>query len=259
GPLDISKTQHLISALGLLAVIQFLGSSVLAAAFQSLKDGSSLWETWRRDCFTSSMTQIVGAGLAGILYKLIHFGDLMTTAIAFLALAVAYVNYRQSIAEINQAIANVEEAERLKAAAERERRQEAESYANELAFSLEKEARANDALRKSEKDFQYAALHDSLTGLANRKHLGDILRSMIDLYKEDPSANFQVLFLDIRSFKNINDTLGHTIGDKVLAIAAKRFQRVVNDTDTVARIGGDEFAIILRDLATTGKAQKVAR
>jgi diguanylate cyclase (GGDEF)-like protein len=259
GPLDISKTQHLISALGLLALIQFLGSSILAAAFQSLKDGSSLWETWQRDCFTSSMTQIVGAGLAGILYKLIHFGDIMTTAIAFLALAVAYVNYRQSIAEINQAIANVEEAERQKAEAERERRREAESYANELAISLEKEARANDALRKSEKDFQYAALHDSLTGLANRKHLGDILRSMIDLYKEDPTANFQVLFLDIRSFKNINDTLGHTIGDKVLAIAAKRFQRVVNDTDTVARIGGDEFAIILRDLATTGKAQKVAR
>ncbi len=259
GPLDISKTQHLISALGLLAVIQFLGSSVLAAAFQSLKDGSSLWETWRRDCFTSSMTQIVGAGLAGILYKLIHFGDVMTTAIAFLALAVAYLNYRQSIADINQAIANVEEAERQKAEAERERRREAESYANELAISLEKEARANDALRKSEKDFQFAALHDSLTGLANRKLLNDILRSMIDNYKDDPTANFQVLFLDIRSFKNINDTLGHTIGDKVLAIAAKRFERVVNDTDTVARIGGDEFAIILRDLATTGKAQKVAR
>src|SRR5690606_25545411 len=55
GPLDITKTQHLISALGLLAVIQFLGSSILAAAIQSLKDGSSLWETWRRDCFTSSM------------------------------------------------------------------------------------------------------------------------------------------------------------------------------------------------------------
>src|SRR5690606_243179 len=135
-----------------------------------------------------------------------------------------------------------------KAEAERERRREAESYANELAISLEKEARANDALRKSEKDFQFAALHDSLTGLANRKLLNDILRSMIDTYKEDPTANFQVLFLDIRSFKNINDTLGHTIGDKVLAIAAKRFERVVNDTDTVARIGGGEFAIILREI-----------
>src|SRR5690606_33346799 len=66
-------------------------------------------------------------------------------------------------------------------------------------------------------------------------------------------------FLDIRSFKNINDSLGHTIGDKVLIIAAKRFVRMLNPNDTVARIGGDEFAIILRDLSTVGKAQKVAR
>ncbi len=258
-PLNITSTQHLITALGILALIQFSASSALAAAFQSLKDGSSLWETWKRDCFTSSMTQIVGAGIAGLVFKLINFGDVMTAAIAFIALTLAFLNYRQSIAEINQAIANVEEAERQKAETERQRRREAENYANELTLSLEKEARANDALRRSEKDFQYAALHDSLTGLANRKQLNDILRNLIQHYKEDPSTNFQVLFLDIRSFKNINDTLGHTIGDKVLAIAAKRFSRIVNPEDTVARIGGDEFAIILRNLTTTGKAQKVAR
>lgn len=258
-PLNITSTQHLITALGILALIQFSASSALAAAFQSLKDGSSLWETWKRDCFTSSMTQIVGAGIAGLVFKLINFGDIMTAAIAFIALTLAFLNYRQSIAEINQAIANVEEAERQKAETERQRRREAENYANELTLSLEKEARANDALRRSEKDFQYAALHDSLTGLANRKQLNDILRNLIQHYKEDPSTNFQVLFLDIRSFKNINDTLGHTIGDKVLAIAAKRFSRIVNPEDTVARIGGDEFAIILRNLTTTGKAQKVAR
>lgn len=259
GPMNIGRTQSLITALGILALIQFLGSSWLAAAFQTLKDGGNLWHTWRRDCFTSSMTQIVGAGIAGLVFKLINFGDLVTAAIAFLALTLAFINYRQSIAEINQAIANVEEAERQKAETERQRRREAESYASELAVSLEKEARANDALRRSEKDFQYAALHDSLTGLANRKQLNDILKNLIHDYKEDPSLNFQVLFLDIRSFKNINDTLGHTIGDKVLTIAAKRFSRIVNPEDTVARIGGDEFAIVLRNLATTGKAQKVAR
>jgi diguanylate cyclase (GGDEF)-like protein len=258
-PFNITKTQHLITALGVLALIQFLGSSILAAAFQSLKDHSNLWETWKRDCFTSSMTQIVGAGIAGLVYKLINFGDIVTAAIAFVALALAFVNYRQSIAEINRAIENVEEAERQKAETERERRREAESYANDLASSLDKEARANDALRRSEKDLQFAALHDSLTGLANRKKLNDILKKLIEEYKVDPSTNFQVLFLDIRSFKNINDTLGHTIGDKVLSIAAKRFTRIVNPEDTVARIGGDEFAIILRNLATAGKAQKVAR
>lgn len=257
--LDPSKTRHLIYILGILALSQFLISSFLAAIFQSLKDGSSLWQTWVRDCFSSSMTQIVGASLAGLIYKLINFGDLITAGIAFVAIVAAYINYRQSITEINDAIANVEEAERQKAETERARRREAEKYANELSLSLDKEARANEALRKSEKDFQYAALHDSLTGLANRKQLGDILRHLIDRYKEDPSANFQVLFLDIRSFKNINDTLGHTIGDKVLSIAAKRFLRIVNPEDTVARIGGDEFAIILRDLSTASKAQKVAR
>jgi len=85
------------------------------------------------------------------------------------------------------------------------------------------------------------------------------LRQLIEEYKTDPSATFHVLFLDIRKFKNINDSLGHTLGDKVLIIAAKRFVRMLNSTDMVARIGGDEFAVILRNLSTVGKAQKVAR
>ena len=205
------------------------------------------------------MTQIVGAGLAGIIFKLVNYGDLVTASIALIAIGIAFLNYRQSIREINSAIAQVEEAEREKAETERERRLEAERHASQLGISLEKEERANVALRKSERDFQHAALHDSLTGLANRKKFGDILRGLIDDYKKDPTTNFQVLFLDIRSFKNINDSLGHTIGDKVLVIAAKRFVRMLNPADTVARIGGDEFAIILRDLSTVAKAQKVAR
>jgi diguanylate cyclase (GGDEF)-like protein len=254
-----STTQRLISILGILALSQFYVSSTLAALFQSLTDGSGLWQTWRKECFSSSMTQIVGAGLAGLIYKLVNYGDLMTGLIAFAALAVAYLNYRQSIFEINDAIANVEKAERQNAETERQRRQEAERHAGELSRTLEKEALANDALRKSEKDLQYAAQHDSLTGLANRKYLGDILRKLINEYRVDPTVTFQVLFIDIKSFKDINDTLGHTIGDKVLSIAAKRFSRLVNSGDTVARIGGDEFAIVLRNLASAGKAQKVAR
>ena len=257
--LDPGKTQHLITVLGLLALTQFFVSSAAAAVFQAVKDGSGIWQTWKRDCFSSSMTQVVGAGLAGLVFKLINYGNVMTAAIAGVGLLAAYLSYRQSIGEINNAIGQVEEAEQQKAEAERERRREAERHADQLGQSLAKEELANEALRKSEKDFQHAALHDSLTGLANRKHLGDILRRLIANYKDDPRANFQVLFLDIRSFKNINDSLGHTIGDKVLAIAAKRFVRVVNESDTVARIGGDEFAIILRGIDSAGKAQRVAR
>ena len=254
-----AKTSDLISELGILALSQFLVSSVLAASFHSLKEGTSFWATWKKDCFSSSMTQIVGAGLAGLIFKLINYGDLVTSSIAFVALAAAYLNYRQSIGEINEAIAQVEVAERAKAEAERDRRVEAENHVYQLAVSLEKEEMANDALRKSESAFQHAALHDSLTGLPNRKKLWGVLGDLISEYRDDPSRSFQVLFVDIRSFKNINDTLGHTVGDKVLTIAAKRFVRMLGQDDIVARIGGDEFAIVLRNLSTAGKAQKVAR
>lgn len=256
---DVSNTANLVTLLGLLALSQFFASSVFASFYQYLKTGDSIWETWKKQCLSSSLTQFTGAGLAGVAFKIINYADIALTTVVFLVLTIAYVNYRKLISEISSSIANVEKAEREKADAERDRRREAERYSEELSVALQKEERANLALRKSEKDFQHAALHDSLTGLANRKQFGDILRRLIHDYKEDPSLNFQVLFLDIRSFKNINDSLGHTIGDKVLIIAAKRFVRMLNPNDTVARIGGDEFAIILRDLSTVGKAQKVAR
>ncbi|CAN5342229.1 hypothetical protein BH10ACI3_BH10ACI3_24870 [soil metagenome] len=256
---DVKSTQHLIATLGSLAIVHFGVSSALAAIFQSLKDGANLWKIWKRDCFTSSMTQIVGAGLAGLVQKLLNFGDIVTGLIAFAALGIAYLSYRQSIGEVNDAIHQVEGAEREKADSERDRRVEAERHNQQLSLTLEKEEKANEALRKSEIDLQHAALHDSLTNLPNRKQFGDMLRQMIDAYKDDPAKTFHVLFLDIRKFKNINDSLGHTLGDKVLMVAAKRFVRMLNSSDMVARIGGDEFAVILKGLSTVGKAQKVAR
>ncbi|MGH9945664.1 MAG: putative bifunctional diguanylate cyclase/phosphodiesterase [Pyrinomonadaceae bacterium] len=256
---QLGKTSELISALGILALSQFLISSIFAASFHSLNHRKSFWGKWKRDCISSSMTQIVGAGLAGMIYKLINFGDIVTSTIAFIAIVAAYLNYRQSIREINDGIVQIEEAELAKSEAERVRRIEAESHAEQLTILLEKEEQANEALRKSEGALQHAALHDSLTSLANRKQLWTVLSELIDEYMEDPSKSFQVLFIDIRSFKNVNDTLGHTIGDKVLAIAAKRFVRMLGSGDVVARIGGDEFAVVLRSHANAAKAQKVAR
>lgn len=254
-----AETRDLVTTLGVLALMQFFFTTFFASVFRAMKEGVGLWTTWVRDCLGSSLSQIVGAGMAGIFYKILNFGDFVTAAVATVTFAIAYFTYRQSIKEINDAFARVEEAEQQKAETEKVRRLEAEHHAGQLRISLEKEERANQALRKSESDFQYAALHDPLTGLANRKHFGDILRSLIRQYRDDPKEIFQVLFLDIRRFKDINDTLGHTIGDKALTIVAKRFTRAVNEGDVVARIGGDEFAIILRNLSTVGKAQKVAR
>jgi diguanylate cyclase (GGDEF)-like protein len=254
-----TDTRSLITTLAIFAITQFVCSAMLVALLHSIGRGTPFWQAWKEDVFSTSMTQLVGAGVAGTLYEIIHFGDLVTMAVALASFGIIYFTYRQSISEINTAITRVESAEREKAHTERERRKEAERHAEQLKESLEQQERANAALRKSRRDFKHAALHDSLTGLANRKQTGDLLRVMIEQYRNDPSKSFYVLFVDIRRFKNINDSLGHTIGDKVLMIAAKRFVRMVTSHDVVARLGGDEFAIILKNLSTAGKAQKVAR
>lgn len=256
---DSGTTQHVLITLGCVAFSQFVISSLLTAVYFAAREGSEIWPIWRRGCLSSSLTGIVGAGIAGMVFKVISYGDLITAIIAVLALGIAYFSYRQSINELNDAVVQNEAAEREKAEIERERRHEAEKYASELADSLEKEELANAALRRSEKDLQHAALYDSLTDLPNRKHFGDMLKRLIDRYKDDSKQQFHVLFLDIRKFKHINDSLGHTLGDKVLMVAAKRFARMVASTDMVARLGGDEFAIVLTNISSVAKAQKVAR
>ncbi|HQU91401.1 MAG TPA: EAL domain-containing protein [Pyrinomonadaceae bacterium] len=260
GQAVLTDTRNLIIALGILSIGHFLASSLVVSVYRRIKsDEDSLWQIWKKECLSTSMAQLTGAGIAGVIYKLINYADPVVILVAAASLLILYLSYRQSIGDISSAFDQVEEAERQKAETERTRRVEVEEFAGQLSIALSKEEQANKALRKSERDFAHAAMHDSLTGLANRKNFGDVLRRLIADYKVDPSKEFQVLFLDIRSFKNINDTLGHTIGDKVLTIAAKRFVRMLDVKDTVARIGGDEFAIILRGLGSTAKAEKVAR
>jgi diguanylate cyclase (GGDEF)-like protein len=87
------------------------------------------------------------------------------------------------------------------------------------------------------------ARHDSLTGLANRLQLREMLARMLD-GERNGDGGIVVLFLDLDRFKEINDTLGHGVGDALLKQVAERLQGCVRETDMVARIGGDEFVIV---------------
>jgi diguanylate cyclase (GGDEF)-like protein len=96
--------------------------------------------------------------------------------------------------------------------------------------------------RKAEEDIRFLARHDPLTKLANRNVFQEDLERA--LKRLDRGENFAILCLDLDYFKQVNDTLGHAIGDKLLISVAQRIDACVRKTDTVARIGGDEFAII---------------
>jgi diguanylate cyclase (GGDEF)-like protein/PAS domain S-box-containing protein len=101
--------------------------------------------------------------------------------------------------------------------------------------------------KASEARIEKLAFYDPLTGLANRALMVDRLRHAV-ARAERQSHNVTLLFLDLNRFKEINDTRGHSVGDKVLAQVARRFSSVVRNSETIARIGGDEFVVLLENI-----------
>ncbi|MFZ2157503.1 MAG: GGDEF domain-containing protein, partial [Bradyrhizobium sp.] len=112
--------------------------------------------------------------------------------------------------------------------------------------------------KQAEERIQRVAHHDSLTGLPNRLLFNDRLHQALSLAKRD-SRQFALLYLDLDKFKPVNDRLGHAAGDELLQAVAARIRSEVRESDTVARIGGDEFALILPDVARREEAETVAR
>ncbi len=110
---------------------------------------------------------------------------------------------------------------------------------------------ANARLQREVEDRQHAearaqhlALHDALTGLPNRRLLNDRLVQSLAQAKRE-AWQLAVVFIDLDRFKNINDTLGHAVGDEVLREMARRLTGILRESDTVARVGGDEFVAVL--------------
>jgi diguanylate cyclase (GGDEF)-like protein/PAS domain S-box-containing protein len=106
--------------------------------------------------------------------------------------------------------------------------------------------------KKAEDLSRRLALYDPLTGIANRKLMTERLEQ--ELARIERHGNYLgILFMDVDNFKSINDTLGHGAGDIVLCEVARRTEAVVRKTDTVSRLGGDEFIILLNDIKDVGK------
>jgi diguanylate cyclase (GGDEF)-like protein len=105
---------------------------------------------------------------------------------------------------------------------------------------------------------QYLAYYDDLTGLANRSLFNQRLNHALN-HASRYNNKLALLFIDLDRFKNINDTLGHHVGDELLKEMANRFKRCIRARDTIARLGGDEFVVILEDIVDVKHAASVAR
>lgn len=113
--------------------------------------------------------------------------------------------------------------------------------------------------RQAEDKLEHEALHDPLTDLPNRRLFFNRLAQAHTKSKQNPQARYAVLYLDVDKFKSINDSMGHEAGDLILKQVAGRLKASVREIDTVARMGGDEFAILLEDVSTLEEIEPIIK
>jgi diguanylate cyclase (GGDEF)-like protein len=242
--------------LAVMALSLFLANSILVAFFTSLKKELSFWKVWADNCLNGLVIYLMGGIVAGIVVKALDQINIFLFAAVIGFFGVMYLTFRRFVEDLKKTVEKAKQAER-------ERAEQAESHVQELQHYVGELERSSEALQESHERFRHAAYHDALTGLPNRNFFLDQLKELLQKTKENTEINFAVLFLDLRNFKTINDSLGHNMGDRLIKNVAKRLESMIREEDMVARFSGDKFGVILTDLLSreeaTGFADRLAK
>jgi len=249
--LQRSEFTSFVWILAVMSLSLFLANSVLIAFFSSLKTELSFWKLWAGNCLSGLVIYLMGGLVAGLAGKALDQVNIYLFAGTVAFFGVIYLTFRRFVSDLKK---EVDRSRR----AERERAEQAEEHVKELQHYVGELERSSEALQESHERFRHAAYHDALTGLPNRNYFLDILKEVLQKTKDSDEINFAVLFLDLRSFKTINDSLGHSLGDRLIKNVAKRLESLVREDDMVARFSGDKFGIILTDLLSKDEATAFA-
>lgn len=236
------SSAEFIALLTMMAFSQFIVNSICAATFIALKSDKTIWQVWNEYCLNALVMYVVGALLAGLSVKALAGINMFLFAVAVGFSALVYITYRRYVDDVKSTAAKAEKSERQRA-------EQAEQHISELQHHIAEQERISDALRKSKERFRHAAFHDALTDLPNRNQFTEKLKFLLNECKTKPDFRFAVLFLDLNRFKTVNDSLGHSTGDRLIKHVAARLAGSVYEGDLVARFSGDEFAILIKDVA----------
>lgn len=244
----------LTSFVWLLAVMagsMFLVNSALVAVFTAVKQSKSVWRVWTNNCFDALVMYVMGAILAGVIVKALEQVNIYLFAAVVIIFGIIYLTFRRFVEDVKKTVEKAKQAER-------ERAEQAERHVSELQHYVAELESSGAALQASHEKFRHAAYHDALTGLPNRNYFIDTLKELLQKSRANSESNFAVLFLDLNRFKTINDSLGHSMGDRLIKEVGTRLAGIVREQDMVARFSGDKFGIILNDLLTRDEATSFA-
>lgn len=254
GPVDnvmLAGNTGFIWLLATMAISQFFVNTTGVAIIVAVKTQTSIWQVWNEYCLNAFVMYLSGALMAGLSVKALDQINVFLFAAVLGFFALVYLTFRRYNDDVKATGALAENAERQRA-------EQAEAHVKELEHYVGELQRSSEELRLSREKFRHAAYHDELTGLPNRNQFHECLQNSLEICRGHAGRRFAVLFLDLNRFKMLNESLGHSVGDQLIKRVGERLAASLGENDMVGRFSGDEFAILLGDIAGPGQVTEFA-
>jgi diguanylate cyclase (GGDEF)-like protein len=242
GILENGDISQFIWMLATMAFVLFLLNSMLVSLFVAAKTGEkSFTNIWTDYCLNALVIYLTSAVLAGFTVKAVEQFNIVLFAAVGVFFSVVYFTYSRYIDDIKRTSAKAEQAER-------DRAEQAEVHVRELQHYVRKLEVSSEELRDSHERLRHAAYHDVLTGLPNKAFFVETIKGLLKECRQFSGRPFALLYLDLNRFKTINDSVGHSRGDRLIKHVGVRLKEIVGEHQIVGRFSGDEFAILVREV-----------
>jgi diguanylate cyclase (GGDEF)-like protein len=249
--IESRRYSEFVWLVGVMALAQFSVNSICVSVFVAIRSDKTAWKVWNEYCFNALVMYLSGAVMAGLGAKAINQIDLYLLSAVIAFFGVVYFTYRRYLKDVTDTAAKAE-------LAERERAEQAELHVKELQHYVRKLEQSGQELRKSHERLHHAAYHDALTGLPNKYYFVETIKGLLKECRRRSGRPFAVIYLDLNRFKTINDSVGHTRGDKLIRSVASRLSELAGQENTVGRFSGDEFAVLMPDLKNDREVVEMA-
>ena len=238
-----------IAVVATLAIIPLTVRTLLTAAHLAIRENKTYWHELKEYLADASLVYLGTGLMAGLVFTASRETNIFLVVAAAGFFAILHITFRRYRKDYLG-------SRKLAFSSRRERSKESEKHIAELKHYIGELEQTSLALKESREKYRHAAFHDLLTGLPNRNQFTEAIERLLLRARHVSGFRFALLYLDLRRFKTVNDSLGTGMGDHLIVQVGMRLAGLVKNGETIGRFSGDEFAILVPEIRSIESAEE---